>query len=75
MGTCLEKWFRSKAAFGLGSLVFQYFVLRRWGLLGFPNGASGVGAKFVPVVAVVTYEIGDLMEGLVCDNMVEQHGR
>ena len=26
MGICLVEWFRSKAAFGLGGLVFQYFA-------------------------------------------------
>jgi hypothetical protein len=44
MGILLEEWFRSKAVFGLGGLVFHYFASWRWGLLSFPCGTSGVGA-------------------------------
>jgi hypothetical protein len=69
MGIPFKEWFRSKASFGLGDLVFQYFASWRWGLLSFPCGTSGVGAN-----SVVAYEFGDLPEGLVCDNMAEQHG-
>ena len=32
-------------------------------------------SRFVPVVVVVAYEFGDLTEGLVPDNVAEQHGR
>jgi hypothetical protein len=44
MGIPLEEWFRSKVAFGLGGLVFQYFASWRWGLFSFPYKTSGVGA-------------------------------
>ncbi len=70
----LEEWFRSKVAFCLGGLVFQYFTLWGWGLLGFSRRTSGVGEKFVPVIAIAAYDIGDLTEGLVRDNVVERHG-
>ncbi len=33
-----------------------------------------VGAEFVPVVAVVANEVGDLTESLVRDNMLDGHG-
>ncbi len=33
-----------------------------------------VGAEFVPVIAVVANEVGDLTEGLVCDSVLDGHG-
>ncbi len=33
-----------------------------------------VGAEFVPVIAVVANEVGDLTEGLVRDNVLDGHG-
>jgi hypothetical protein len=33
-----------------------------------------VGAKFVPVVAIVADEVGDLVEGMVRDCVLEGHG-
>ena len=43
---------------------------------GFLRGrrAGGIVAEFVPVIAVITNEVGDLAEGLVRDNMFERHG-
>jgi hypothetical protein len=37
------------------------------------DGAGGVIAEFVPVIAIITNEVGDLTEGLVRDNMFEGH--
>ena len=37
------------------------------------RGGGGVIAEFVPVIAIITNEVGDLAEGLVCDNMFERH--
>jgi hypothetical protein len=34
---------------------------------------GGIVAEFVPVIAVITNEVGDLAEGLVSDNVFERH--
>jgi len=43
---------------------------------GFPCGrrVSGGGAKIFPVVAVVTDEVCDLVEGVVRDDVLKGHG-
>ncbi len=71
----LEERFESKMTFDLGGLVLLYFALQRQRLLGFSCGTGGVGAKFIPIIAVVPDEVRDLAEGLVCYNVLERHGR
>ena len=43
--------------------AFQLYLQNKW-----------CWSRFVPVVVVVAYEFGDLTEGLVHDNVAEQHG-
>jgi hypothetical protein len=66
-------------AYGVIFSVFSGLVFRqllRWGgsFLGFPRCMGCVGAEFVPVIAVVANEVGDLTEGLVCDGVLDGHG-
>ena len=35
---------------------------------------SGGDAEFFPVITVVTNEVRDFAEGLVCDDVLERHG-
>jgi hypothetical protein len=44
------------------------------GCHGFPCGASCIGETFVPIIAIVTDEVSDLVEGLVHHSMLEGHG-
>ena len=58
-----------------GSFVTRYFFGRRrtlGGLLYDRCGSCDLAEVF-PVVAVVTYEVRDLAEGLVRDGMLERH--
>jgi hypothetical protein len=71
----------SSCSSGLGarSLVFSGLVfcwLLGWGgcFLSFPRGMGCVSAEFVPIVALVANEVGDLTEGLVHDGMLDGHG-
>ncbi len=74
MRVCVEEWFWSKVAFGLGNLVFQFLAPRWWSFLCFHCRAGGGHAEHAPVIAVVTNEVGDFTEGLVGNNMLERHG-
>ena len=58
-----------------GSFVTRYFFGRRRTLGGllYDRRGSGDLAEVSPVVAVVTYEVRDLAEGLVRDGMLERH--
>ena len=58
-----------------GSFVKRYFFGRRRTLGGLlcDRRGSGDPAEVFPVVAVVTYEVRDLAEGLVCDGVLERH--
>ena len=58
-----------------GSFVKRCFFGRRRTLGGLLYDRCGSGdlAEVFPVVAVVTYEVRDLAEGLVCDGVLEWH--
>jgi hypothetical protein len=58
-----------------GSFVTRYFFGRRRTLGGllYDRRGSGDLAEVSPVIAVVTYEVRDLAEGLVRDGMLERH--
>jgi hypothetical protein len=70
---CVEEWFWSKAAFSLCNLVLEFLAPRWWSFLCFRCRAGGVHAELVPVVAVVMNEVGGFAEGLVGNNVLEQH--
>ncbi len=58
-----------------GSFVTRYFF-GRWRTLGgllYDRHGSGDLAEVFPVVAIVTYEVRDLAEGLERDGMLERH--
>ena len=72
----LEEWFGSKTAINFGNFLFRLLFrcsCHRGGLL---EGSSSVPVrtKFIPVVAVVTNDVCNLAEGLVCDWAVERRG-
>ena len=74
MGFCSEKWFGGKESFGIGGLVFQWWIERGDGGCGFPCSACCVDAEFVPVVTVVVNEVGNFAEGLVRYDVLARHG-
>ncbi len=53
--------------------MFQFLALQWWSFLWFCCRAGGVHAELIPVVAIVANEVGDFAEGLVGNNMLEQH--
>ncbi len=57
------------ASFGLGDLVGQCFALLWYAGLNFPHGVGGVVAELIPIIAVITDEVGDFPKSFVCDGM------
>ncbi len=60
------------AFFGLGNLVGRCFALQWYGGLNFPCRAGGVVAELIPIIAVITDEVGDFPKNLVCDGVCRQ---
>jgi hypothetical protein len=76
MGIYLEKWLSSEVACSFGGLVARnHMAHRQRGLTGFLCGrrAGCVVAEFVPVIAILTDEVRDLAEGLICDDVFKGH--
>ncbi len=74
VGVCSEKRFRGKESFLFGNPVLRWWVERGGGGGGFSCGTGCIGAKFMPVIAVVADEVGDFAEGLVRHSVLEGHG-
>jgi len=74
MGVLLQMWFNGEAFFISGNLVFQWCSAWVRGLLGAFFSVGSVGAEFVPVIAIVASEVGDLKEGLMHYGVLEWHG-
>ena len=53
--------------------MFRLFFGRVGSFLGLPRGVSCLGAEFVPVVSIVADEVGDFVEGLIQDGLLEGH--
>ena len=72
----LEEWFGREIAINFGNFLFCLLFRRSCHRGGLLEGSSSVRVctKFIPVVAVVTNEVCNLAEGLVCDWAVERRG-
>ncbi len=53
--------------------MFQLFFGQVGSFLGLPRGMDCLGEEFVPVVSVVADEVGDFMESLIQDSLLERH--
>lgn len=77
MRILLEKWFGGEMASCFIPFVVRCFFGRRGSLGGLRSCDRSWGGgltEVIPVVAVVTYEVCDLAEGLVRDSVFEWHG-
>ncbi len=74
MGVCSKKQFQGKEPFGFSILMCRWCFERGGGGCRFSCVAGRVGAKFVPVVAIVVNKVGHFAEGLIRYDVLEGHG-